>query len=75
MRYPNATVALLTSTFLVEIATIFKIPLSNTQTMSAALFGTAISYRTKFISLKPFAIIVAGWIIAPMLSFAIGLII
>lgn len=75
MRYPNATVTLLTSTFLVEIATIFKIPLSNTQTMSAALFGTAISYRTKFISLKPFAIIVAGWIIAPMLSFAIGLII
>jgi PiT family inorganic phosphate transporter len=75
MRYPNATVALLTSTFLVEIATTFKIPLSNTQTMSAALFGTAISYRTKFISLKPFAIIVAGWIIAPILSFAIGLII
>jgi PiT family inorganic phosphate transporter len=75
MRYPNATVALLTSTFLVEMATIFKIPLSNTQIMSAALFGTAISYRTKFISLKPFAIIVAGWIIAPMLSFAVGLII
>jgi PiT family inorganic phosphate transporter len=75
MRYPNATVTLLTSTFLVEMATIFKIPLSNTQIMSAALFGTAISYRTKFISLKPFAIIVAGWIIAPMLSFAVGLII
>jgi len=75
MRYPNATVALFSSTFLVEIATIFKIPLSNTQTASAALFGTAISYKTKFISLKPFAIIVAGWIIAPLLSFALGLII
>ncbi|HYB68468.1 MAG TPA: inorganic phosphate transporter [Candidatus Acidoferrales bacterium] len=75
MRYPNATVALFSSTFLVEMATIFKIPLPTTQTMSAALFGTAISYRTKFISLKPFAIIVAGWIIAPLLSFAVGLII
>jgi len=75
MRYPNAAVALFSSTFLVELATIFNIPLPTTQTMSSALFGTAISYKTKLISLKPFAIIVTGWIIAPLLSFAIGLII
>ncbi len=75
MRYPNATVTLLTSTILVELATIFNIPLSNTQTLSAALVGTGISYKTKFISLKPFVIIVAGWIIAPLLGFVIGLII
>ncbi len=74
LRYPNAAVTLLTSTVLVEVATIFNIPLSNTQIISAALFGTGISYKNKLISVKPFLIIVSGWIIAPLLSFAIGLI-
>ena len=73
MRYANATTALVTSTVLVEAATIFNIPLSNTQTTAAAIFGAGISYRTKFVSVKPFLIIVAGWVIAPLLSFAIGL--
>ena len=75
MRYPNAMTTLLTSTVLVEAATIFNIPLSNTQALSAAVFGTGISYKSKFVSLKPFLLIVLSWIIAPLLSFAIGLII
>ncbi len=75
MRYPNTTVTLLSSTVLVEIATIFHIPLSNTQTLSAAIFGAGISYKTKLMSSKPFLKIVAGWIIAPLLSFVVGLII
>jgi PiT family inorganic phosphate transporter len=75
MRYPNATVALLISTLLVELATIFSIPLSNTQALSAAVLGTGVSYKSRFISLKPFIIIMAGWIIAPLVSLAIGLII
>ncbi len=73
MRYSNATVTLVASTILVELATIFNIPLSNTQATAAAVFGTGMSYRTKFMSLKPFLTIVAGWIIAPLLSFTIGL--
>jgi inorganic phosphate transporter, PiT family len=73
MRYSNATASLLASTVLVELATFFNIPLSNTQTTAAAVFGAGMSYRTKFISLKPYLIIVAGWVIAPLLSFAIGL--
>ncbi len=73
MRYTNATATLVTSTILVEIATVFNIPLSNTQTTTTAVFGTGVSYRTKFVSLKPFLTILAGWIIAPFLSFAIGL--
>ncbi len=75
MRYPNTTITLLSSTVLVEIATIFHIPLSNTQTLSAAIFGAGISYKTKLMSSKPFLKIVAGWIIAPLLSFVVGLII
>jgi PiT family inorganic phosphate transporter len=73
LRYPNATVTLLTSTFLVEVATVFNIPLSNTQAISAALFGSGVSYKTKLISLKPFLTIVAGWVLAPVFSFLIGL--
>lgn len=74
MRYPNATSTLLTSTVLVEAATFFNIPLSNTQALAAAVFGTGISYKSKFVSLKPFLLIVLSWVIAPLLSFTIGLI-
>ena len=72
LRYPNAAAILVTSTFLVEVATIFNTPHSNTQAISAALFGTGISYKTKLISVKPFLTIVAGWILAPVISFIIG---
>ena len=75
MRYTSATATLVTSTLLVELATFFNIPLSNTQTAASAVLGTGLSYRTKFVSLKPFLTIVAGWIIAPLLSFAIGILI
>jgi PiT family inorganic phosphate transporter len=75
MRYPNAMVALAASTILVETATIFGIPLSNTQALSAAVLGTGISYKNRLISLKSFALIAVGWIVAPLASFAIGLII
>lgn len=73
MRYPNATASLITTTILVEVATLFNIPLSNTQTVTAAILGTGISYKTKLVSLKPFLMIILGWIIAPLLSFIIGL--
>jgi inorganic phosphate transporter, PiT family len=72
MRYSNATVTLATSTILVEIAAFLNIPLSNTQTTAAAVFGCGLSYKAKFMSLKPFLTIVAGWIAAPLLSFLIG---
>jgi PiT family inorganic phosphate transporter len=74
MRYPNAMSTLLTSAILVEAATIFNIPLSNTQALSSAVFGASISYRSKFFSLKPFLVTASSWIIAPLLSFTIGLI-
>ncbi len=75
MRYTNATVTLATSTILVEIAALLNIPLSNTQTTAAAVFGTGLSYKAKFMSLKPFLTIVAGWVVAPLLSFLIGYVI
>jgi PiT family inorganic phosphate transporter len=73
MRYSNATITLGASTILVEVAAVLHIPLSITQTTAAAVLGTGISYKAKFMSLKPFLTIVVGWIIAPLLSFTIGL--
>jgi inorganic phosphate transporter, PiT family len=75
MRYPNATTTLLVSTVLVEVSTILKIPLSNTQALASAVFGTGFSYKSKFVSLKPFLLIALSWVIVPLLSFSIGLII
>ncbi len=73
MRYSNATVTLLASTLIVEAATAFAIPLSNTLATSAAVFGTGMSYKVKFMSAKPFLTIAVGWIAAPLLCFVIGL--
>ena len=75
MRYPNATVSMLASTILVGIATFFNIPVSNTQALSAAVFGTGVSYKSKFVSIKPFLKIILGWVIAPIFSFIMGYII
>jgi len=75
MRYPNATATLVVSTVLVEVATILKIPLSNTQALASAVFGTGISYRSKLVSVKPFLLIALSWVIVPLLAFTIGLII
>jgi PiT family inorganic phosphate transporter len=72
MRYSNATVALAASTFLVEVAALLNIPLSNTQTTVSAVFGAGLSYKSKFLSLKPYIIVVVGWVVAPLLSFVIG---
>lgn len=75
MRYSNTMATLLASTFLVETATFFNIPLSNTQTLSAAVFGAGISYKSRFMSLRPFLTIVVGWIVAPLISFVLGFLI
>jgi PiT family inorganic phosphate transporter len=72
MRYSNATITLGASTILIEVAAILHIPLSATQTTAASVLGTGLSYKAKFVSLKPFLTIVLGWIIAPLLSFMIG---
>lgn len=75
LKYSNAFVAMLTSSIMMGIASVFGIPLSSTQTLSASVFGTGISYEKKFISAKPFIIVVVGWVMAPLLSLLIGVLI
>lgn len=72
LRYSNALATLLVSTVLFEIATLLAIPLSSTQTLTSGIYGAAISYGRRYISLRPFFMIILGWVIAPLASFAIG---
>lgn len=72
MRYSNAFVSLVVSSVLVEGATIFGIPLSNTQTLTSSVFGTGLSYRHKIMELRPFLITVATWVISPLLGIGLG---
>ncbi len=72
MRYSNALVSLVISSVLVEIATIFAIPLSNTQTLTSSVFGVGISYKYRAIYMKPFFIIILTWIISPGIGFILG---
>ena len=75
MRYSNALTSLLVSSVFVEIATLFSIPLSNTQTLTSSVLGTGMSYRTKAIYMRPFMIMLATWIIAPLAGLFLGLVI
>ncbi len=72
MRYSNAIISLIVSSLIVEVATLFAIPLSNTQTLTSSVFGVGISYKYKGIYMKPFFIIILTWIISPTLGFVLG---
>lgn len=75
MRYTNAFVSLVVSSALVEGATIFGIPLSNTQTLTSSVFGTGLSYRNRLIQTRPFLLTVATWVISPLLGIGLGLLV
>lgn len=75
LRYSNAFVSLMDSVILVETGTLLGLPLSNTQTLTSSLFGAGLTHKERFLSAKPFTVIVIGWIIASLVSFAIGLLI
>lgn len=73
MRYTNAFVSLVVSSALVEAATFFGIPLSNTQTLTSSVFGTGLSYKHKLMEMKPFLLTVITWVISPVLGLGLGL--
>lgn len=75
MRYTNAFVSLIVSSTLVEAATIFGIPLSNTQTLTSSVFGTGLSYRNKLMEMRPFLLTVATWVVSPVLGLVLGLLV
>ncbi len=73
MRYTNAFISLIVSAALVETATLFGIPpLSNTQTLTSSVLGTALSYRYKAVYVRPFLIVIATWVLSPVTGMALG---
>lgn len=75
LRYSTALISILTSALLVEIATLFSIPLSNTQTMTLGILGVGLSYKTRYFILKPLLKILIFWVISPLIGITIGFII
>lgn len=75
MRYTNAFVSLVVSSALVEAATFFGIPLSNTQTLTSSVFGTGLSYKHKLMEMKPFLLTVITWVLSPLLGIGLGLLV
>ncbi len=73
LRYHNALTSLVVSSVAVEIATIYGIPLSNTQTLSSTIFGIGLSHKYKLLYTKPFLMVVATWIISPVAGLLVGL--
>ncbi|MEM0201512.1 MAG: inorganic phosphate transporter [Candidatus Micrarchaeaceae archaeon] len=69
LRYTNAVVTQFVSVFLVEIATFFGIPLSNTQTLTSGIYGAGSSYKIKLILKKPLLTIITTWIFTAFISF------
>ena len=75
MRYTNAFVSLIVSSALVEGATVFGIPLSNTQTLTSSVFGTGLSYRNKLIEMRPFLLTMVTWVVSPIMGLGLGLLV
>jgi len=68
MRYLNSINSQFVSVILVELATFFGIPLSNTQTFIASVYGTGLSYKNRIILKKPAVTIILTWVIGAVIS-------
>jgi PiT family inorganic phosphate transporter len=72
MRYFNALISLLVSSFMVEGATLFSFPLSSTQTLTSGVFGAGLSYKYKALFVRPFLVVVIAWIVSPLIGMFLG---
>ncbi len=72
IRYLNSLNSQFASTLIVEIATLFGIPLSNTQIFTTSIYGAGLSYRNRIIKKKPAKEIIYVWIVMILASMALG---
>lgn len=72
MRYFNALTSLTVSSIMVEVATLFSLPLSSTQALTSSVFGAGLSYKYKALFIKPYLIVILTWIISPVTGLIIG---
>ncbi|MEM3180814.1 MAG: inorganic phosphate transporter [Candidatus Micrarchaeaceae archaeon] len=72
LRYVNAVISQLVSAVEVEIATLFGVPLSNTQTFTASLYGAGYGYKARLMRKKPAYVILSIWFASAALSFMLA---
>jgi len=72
IRYLNAVGSQVVSAALVEIATLFGVPMSNTQTFVSCIYGAGASYKSRLIMKHPFVITVETWFITAVIAFVLG---
>ncbi len=73
LNYSSALVSLISSSVFVEIATLFGLPLSNTQTLTSGILGAGLGKKMRAVSLKPVVRILLLWFISPLIGIIIGL--
>jgi PiT family inorganic phosphate transporter len=62
LRYANALVSQAVSVIIVEAATLLSIPISNTQTFTAGLYGSGASYKARLLLKKPAFTMASVWL-------------
>ncbi len=72
IRYINSINSQFTSAFLVEIATLLGIPLSNTQTFTSSVYGAGLSYKKRLMIKRPAMEIFTAWILMTIVSFLLA---
>ncbi len=72
LRYINALNSQIVSVALVELATLFGIPLSNTQTFISSVYGSGLSYKNRFLLKAPIKSIAIAWVGGSLISFVIS---
>lgn len=72
MRYTNAAIPQLTSAIFVELATLLRIPLSNTQAFVSSIYGAGLSYRVRMMLKKPLLEMADAWVLTGLISLSAG---
>jgi len=72
LRYINALNSQVVSVLLVELAVLLSIPLSNSQTFIASIYGSGLSYKNRILLRSPIKSIAITWIGGAFASFALA---
>ena len=72
LRYINALNSQVVSVLLVELAVLLSIPLSNSQTFIASIYGSGLSYKNRILLRNPIKSIAITWIGGAFASFALA---
>ncbi|MGC8586967.1 MAG: inorganic phosphate transporter [Candidatus Micrarchaeia archaeon] len=72
IRYMSSVSTQVSSLLVVEAATLFSVPLSNTQAFTAGVYGTGMSYEHRLMLRRPLLTIVGTWIGIAALGFILA---